>query len=90
MTTTTDKSKGQRIARWCLYLSDYNYVVKYLKGADNSVADLLSRLISVPEHAATRDAPAAVSLGAIFAGASSCVRNAFLDCAEGSEYEDNP
>ena len=47
---TNDKTKGQRIARsGSLYLSDFNYKVRYLKGADNAVADILSRLVLVAQ-----------------------------------------
>eukprot|EP01050_Picozoa_sp_SAG11_P026066 SAG11_NODE_6105_length_1387_cov_3.563665_1_plen_235_part_00 len=40
------KEKGGRIARWAIKLSEYDYKITYVKGADNTVADLLSRLIS--------------------------------------------
>ena len=34
---------NQRLMRWALLAQDYNIVIKYKKGADNVVADVLSR-----------------------------------------------
>lgn len=43
--TQRDLSKCQ--ARWMEFLSQYNYEIKYIKGKDNSVADVLSRIPSM-------------------------------------------
>eukprot|EP01050_Picozoa_sp_SAG11_P023571 SAG11_NODE_4773_length_1770_cov_3.372831_1_plen_250_part_00 len=42
----TCREKGGRIARWAIKLGEYDYKVTYVKRADNTVAVLLSRLIS--------------------------------------------
>ena len=40
----TTATGAARINRWCFYVSNFNYQVKYRKGCDNSNADALSRL----------------------------------------------
>ena len=37
------KFKNQRLTRWSLLLQEYNILVRHIKGADNVVADCLSR-----------------------------------------------
>lgn len=44
---------SRRQARWQDFLSQYDFTIKYIKGEDNSVADALSRLPSVPHHTIT-------------------------------------
>eukprot|EP01050_Picozoa_sp_SAG11_P022469 SAG11_NODE_4258_length_1983_cov_9.871019_1_plen_343_part_10 len=46
----TGKEKGGRMARWAIKLSEYNYKIRYIKGKDNGIADLLSRLVSAPRR----------------------------------------
>eukprot|EP01050_Picozoa_sp_SAG11_P025185 SAG11_NODE_5599_length_1512_cov_18.397735_2_plen_49_part_00 len=38
------------MARWAIKLSEYNYKIRYIKGKDNGIADLLSRLVSAPRR----------------------------------------
>ena len=40
------KETGGRIARWALALAEYDYEIEYIKGADNTLADLLSRMVA--------------------------------------------
>eukprot|EP01050_Picozoa_sp_SAG11_P009393 SAG11_NODE_878_length_6760_cov_22.303558_2_plen_211_part_00 len=40
---------GGRMSRWAMIMSEYNYSIEYLKGELNTVADALSRLITVPD-----------------------------------------
>ena len=40
-----------RMARWAMIMSEYNYSVEYIKGATNTAADALSRLIAMPDEA---------------------------------------
>ena len=37
------ESNNQRLTRWILRLQPYNLKIKYVKGSDNNMADLLSR-----------------------------------------------
>ena len=46
------KETGGRIARWALALAEYDYEIEYIKGTDNTLADLLSRMV-VAENANT-------------------------------------
>jgi len=39
----TSHSKNPKLMRWCLALQPYRYAVRYIKGAENVVADYLSR-----------------------------------------------
>ena len=39
------------MARWAMIMSEYNYSVEYIKGATNTAADALSRLIKMPDEA---------------------------------------
>lgn len=39
------RNKNQRLTRWSLFLQKYNIEVKHIKGKDNIMADLLSRVI---------------------------------------------
>ena len=41
---TRARLTNQRILRWSLYLQNFNLVIHYLKGADNTLADALSRV----------------------------------------------
>ena len=43
-----DKALVGRMARWAMYLQQYNFEIKYIKGPTNSLADALSRNISLP------------------------------------------
>eukprot|EP01050_Picozoa_sp_SAG11_P028240 SAG11_NODE_7477_length_1138_cov_2.252166_2_plen_219_part_00 len=89
--TTHDKTKGQRIARWSLYLSDLNYKARYLKGADNSVADILSRLVSVPTRNWRRDGvqPEIMgSLATLFTSEIPSVWNALSEGHDPSDIEE--
>ena len=36
--------KNGRLTRWTLFLQDYNFNIKYIKGKDNVLADYLSRM----------------------------------------------
>ena len=38
-----------RIARWSMIMSEFDYVVEWIKGADNFTPDQLSRLITIPD-----------------------------------------
>ena len=42
----TTKTANARLTRWALYLQQFNFAVKYIKGSENVGADLLSRLIA--------------------------------------------
>ena len=46
---TNSKEIAGRMARWAMIMSEYNYQVQYIKGATNTAADALSRLICLPE-----------------------------------------
>ena len=35
--------RNAKVARWAEYLSGYNFVIQYLPGVDNSLADMFSR-----------------------------------------------
>jgi hypothetical protein len=48
---TNSKEIAGRMARWAMIMSEYNYQVQYIKGATNTAADALSRLIRLPEDA---------------------------------------
>ena len=37
-------NKNMRLTRWSIFLQDYNIEVKHIKGKDNVVPDVLSRL----------------------------------------------
>lgn len=39
------RNKNQRLTRWSLFLQKYNIAVKHIKGKENVMADLLSRVI---------------------------------------------
>eukprot|EP01050_Picozoa_sp_SAG11_P010931 SAG11_NODE_1125_length_5773_cov_1.928974_2_plen_94_part_00 len=76
------RPRVQRIARWSLYLSDYNYKVKYLKGVDNSVADVLSRLVLVQKQRHPGSLPESMgSLACLFYRSCPSIRNSL----EGSQ-----
>lgn len=38
------QSLSQPLMRWILFLQPYNLIIKHIKGADNVVADVLSRV----------------------------------------------
>eukprot|EP01050_Picozoa_sp_SAG11_P048244 SAG11_NODE_25703_length_355_cov_0.792969_2_plen_90_part_01 len=62
-------------------MSHFNYKVRYLKGADNSVADILSRLVSVPEQNRRTDEGRSEIMGSLATLITSeipSVRNALL------------
>ena len=39
----TSKVKNIRLTKWALYLQDYSFKIRYIRGADNVLADSLSR-----------------------------------------------
>ena len=43
------KETGGRIARWALALEEYDYEVEYIKGKDNDLADVLSRMVAAQD-----------------------------------------
>jgi hypothetical protein len=43
-TTFTKKLANQRVTRWRLFLEEYTPIFHYIKGAQHTVADALSRL----------------------------------------------
>ena len=43
------KETGGRIARWALSLAEYDYEIEYIKGTDNTLVDLLSRMVGTLE-----------------------------------------
>ena len=51
------KEVGGRIARWALSLGEYDYEIEYIKGKDNTLADVLSRMVATE---ACRDLPVKV------------------------------
>jgi hypothetical protein len=50
-----NKDKNSRLMRWALSLQGYDFVIEYIKGSDNLLADLFSRNANVPEHEADGD-----------------------------------
>ena len=38
------QNKNQRLMRWGLMLQEYNLIIKHIKGKDNVIADILSRV----------------------------------------------
>ena len=42
---TRMKNKNQRLTRWALFLQKYDITVKHIKGKENVIADMLSRVI---------------------------------------------
>ena len=40
------REMGGRIARWALALGEYDYEIQYIKGSDNTLADVLSRMVA--------------------------------------------
>ena len=48
------KEIGGRIARWALALGEFDYEIEYIKGADNQLADLLSRMVKAETLPANR------------------------------------
>ena len=48
------RETGGRIARWALSLAEYDYEIEYIKGADNQLADLLSRMVKAETSPANR------------------------------------
>ena len=48
------RETGGRIARWALSLAEYDYEIEYIKGADNQLADLLSRMVKAETLPANR------------------------------------
>ena len=42
----TTKTANARLTRWALYLQQFNFLIKYIKGSDNVGADLMSRLLA--------------------------------------------
>ena len=57
-------TRSQRRMRWREYLSRFNFMMKYLKGEDNKVADALSRYFSSDEPGETHDIAAYVNADA--------------------------
>jgi hypothetical protein len=43
----TQTNLSRRQARWIVRLQDFDYMIVYIKGVENSVADLLSRSTTV-------------------------------------------
>lgn len=54
ITLMTQKEATGRVARWRLYLQEYNFTIRYKKGKENVVADLLSRDVAVVKNAHQR------------------------------------
>ena len=48
------RETGGRIARWALSLAEYDYEIEYIKGVDNQLADLLSRMVKAETLPANR------------------------------------
>ena len=40
------KVTNSRLLRWILAIGEYSFTIKYCKGKDNSVADILSRYVT--------------------------------------------
>jgi hypothetical protein len=57
-----DLSKRQ--ARWMEFLADYNYTIHYLPGTTNTVADALSRVLTMPTHSLSDPVPITCSFAA--------------------------
>ena len=44
------REMGGRIARWALSLGEYDYTIEYIKGTDNTLADVLSRMVAAEKR----------------------------------------
>ena len=47
------REMGGRIARWALSLGEYQYEIEYIKGTDNALADVLSRMVAAEARGLT-------------------------------------
>ena len=48
---TQDRTLVGRMARWAMYLNQYDLEIKYIKGSTNTLPDALSRNITTPDEA---------------------------------------
>ena len=52
-----NKIQANRIGRWTMKMSEFNYFIEYAKGATHHMADVLSRAIDEPDSAWKKRAP---------------------------------
>lgn len=52
-----NKIEANRVSRWTMKMSQYQYIIEYAKGSTHHVPDILSRAIELPNEAWTRRTP---------------------------------
>ena len=52
-----NKIEANRVSRWTMKMSQYQYIIEYAKGSTHHVPDILSRAIELPDEAWTRRTP---------------------------------